>query len=38
VFAARHYLARLTHEPPCRFDVVAIEDARLQWVRAAFSV
>ncbi|MCW5661126.1 MAG: YraN family protein [Burkholderiaceae bacterium] len=36
VFAAQHYLARLAHLPPCRFDVVAVEGAALQWVRAAF--
>ena len=36
VFAAQHYLARLTRVPPCRFDVVAVEGAALQWVRAAF--
>jgi putative endonuclease len=36
VFAARHYLARLDHTPPCRFDVVAVEGATLQWVRGAF--
>jgi len=36
VLAARHYLARLGHTPPCRFDVVAIEGNRVQWLRAAF--
>jgi putative endonuclease len=36
VFAAQHYLARLPHMPPCRFDVVAVEGATLQWVRGAF--
>jgi putative endonuclease len=36
VFAAQHYLARLPHVPPCRFDVVAVEGAALQWVRGAF--
>jgi putative endonuclease len=36
VFAAQHYLARLSHTPPCRFDVVAVEGAALQWVRGAF--
>jgi putative endonuclease len=25
VFAARHYLSRLVHTPPCRFDVVAVQ-------------
>jgi putative endonuclease len=37
VFAAQHYLARLTRVPPCRFDVVSVEGATLQWVRAAFN-
>ena len=36
VLAARHYLARLGHTPPCRFDVVAIEGTHVQWARAAF--
>jgi len=36
VFAARHYLAGLARLPPCRFDVVAIEAATVQWVRGAF--
>jgi putative endonuclease len=36
VFAAQHYLTRLARVPPCRFDVVAVDGAALQWVRAAF--
>ncbi len=36
VFAARHYLMRLTQEPPCRFDVVLVEDAHISWLKAAF--
>lgn len=36
--AARAYLARLGAEPPCRFDVVAIQDETCEWVRDAFSV
>lgn len=36
VFAARHYLARLARVPPCRFDVVAIDGERLQWLKGAF--
>ena len=36
IFAARHFLMRLTHEPPCRFDVVTCEPDGLQWFRAAF--
>jgi putative endonuclease len=36
VLAARHYLAALPAPPPCRFDVVAIDGERLQWLRGAF--
>lgn len=36
VLAARHYLAGLARLPPCRFDVVAIDGAAVQWIRAAF--
>ncbi|MEZ5606397.1 MAG: YraN family protein [Burkholderiaceae bacterium] len=36
VFAARHYLLRLSSPPPCRFDVVAIEGERVVWFQAAF--
>jgi putative endonuclease len=40
VFAARHYISRLSRMPPCRFDVVTIEgtgeDQRIEWLRAAF--
>ena len=35
VFAARHYLMRLASPPPCRFDVVLVEE-RVTWLRAAF--
>lgn len=35
VFAARHYLMRWPNPPPCRFDVVLIEDS-IQWLQAAF--
>ncbi len=34
--AARHFLARLGTEPPCRFDVVALGEGRCAWLRAAF--
>lgn len=39
--AARSYLARLRDVPPCRFDVVAIEEdgdgsEKLEWIRDAF--
>ena len=36
VFAARHYLLRLRSLPPCRFDVVSMENGAIQWMRAAF--
>jgi putative endonuclease len=34
--AAQHYLMRLAVPPPCRFDVVAIDGAELQWLQGAF--
>lgn len=34
--AARHYLLRLGTAPPCRFDVVAIDGGRIEWIQAAF--
>jgi putative endonuclease len=37
VFAARHFLMRLNREPPCRFDVVAVEADGLHWYPAAFN-
>jgi putative endonuclease len=36
LYAARCYLARLAHVPPCRFDVVAVDGTRIEWLRAAF--
>lgn len=36
VRAAQHYLMHLPQLPPCRFDVVAIDGDRLEWIRAAF--
>ncbi len=39
VLAARHYLAcadARPEQPACRFDVVAIDGARLRWIRDAF--
>lgn len=36
---AQQYLAGLAHIPPCRFDVVLMDDARgenLQWLKNAF--
>lgn len=36
VYAARHYLLRHASPPPCRFDVVAIDGAKLNWLQGAF--
>ena len=36
IFAARHYLMRLSTPPPCRFDVVLIEQGGIEWLQAAF--
>jgi len=36
---AQHYLAQLTRTPPCRFDVVLMDDAEgrnAQWLKNAF--
>ncbi len=33
---AQHYLLRLAVWPPCRFDVIAVEDDALAWLPAAF--
>ena len=35
IFAARHYVSRLRTLPPCRFDVVLVED-RITRLQAAF--
>ena len=37
VFAAQHYLTRLSRLPPCRFDVVAADGEQLVWLKAAFT-
>ena len=36
VWAARYFLLKFRHVPPCRFDVVAFEGDRLQWIQSAF--
>ena len=36
VYAAQTYLAGLPRLPPCRFDVVALDGDRVQWLKAAF--
>jgi len=34
--AARAYLSQLRREPPCRFDVIALDGGKPTWLRAAF--
>lgn len=34
--AAQHFLLQLPVLPPCRFDVLAIDGDRLQWLKGAF--
>jgi putative endonuclease len=36
IFAARHYLLRLSAMPPCRFDVLAFEAHGVEWLQGAF--
>lgn len=36
VFAAQHFLLTLRQVPPCRFDVLAIDGGRVEWLRGAF--
>jgi putative endonuclease len=36
IHAARTYLSQLSRVPPCRFDVVAVDGDRVQWLKAAF--
>jgi putative endonuclease len=36
IFAARHYLLRVSPLPPCRFDVVTIDAGTIEWLKAAF--
>ena len=36
IFAARHYLMRLKQMPPCRFDVVSVQDRDVDWLKGAF--
>ncbi len=38
VLAAQHYLLRWASPPPCRFDVVAIDAGRVEWLRGAFEL
>ncbi|TFV96526.1 YraN family protein [Oxalobacteraceae bacterium OM1] len=36
IVAAHVYLQRYTMPPPCRFDIVAIDNGRISWIRDAF--
>jgi putative endonuclease len=36
VLAAEHFLRRFSTPPSCRFDVVAIDGERIEWLRGAF--
>ena len=36
VFAAQHYLMRFPVLPSCRFDVLAIDGDRMEWLQGAF--
>lgn len=38
LLATAHYLATLAQAPPCRFDVVALEPGRLDWLQHAFDL
>jgi putative endonuclease len=36
VLAAQYYLRQFAVLPPCRFDVLAIDGGRIEWLKAAF--
>ena len=36
VLAAQHFLRRYASPPACRFDVVAIDGERIEWLKGAF--
>jgi len=38
IYAARHYLLTMATPPPCRFDVLAIDDEKVEWLQAAFDL
>lgn len=35
-FTAQRFLLEFGATPPCRFDVVALDGARIEWIKAAF--
>lgn len=37
IHAAQRYLQQCRSEPPCRFDVVALDGEKITWLRDAFS-
>lgn len=36
IYAAQTWLSQLARLPPCRFDVVAVDGDRVEWLKAAF--
>jgi putative endonuclease len=36
IYAAQTWLLQLARVPPCRFDVVAVDGDRVEWLKAAF--
>lgn len=36
IYTAQHFLLTLPRLPPCRFDVLAIDAGRVEWLRGAF--
>jgi putative endonuclease len=38
ICAARHFLTQVRPVPPCRFDVVTLDDSGPTWLRAAFEL
>jgi putative endonuclease len=38
ILAAQVFLQRYPHPPACRFDVLAVEDGAIEWIKQAFEV
>lgn len=38
IYAAQHFLLSMATPPPCRFDVLAIDGDRIEWIQAAFDL